>query len=38
MVSLNLFERLKYGLLETATKIYTGCELIVAGGGITKNG
>ena len=35
---LNLFERLKYGVLESEAKIYTGCELIVAGGGIAKNG
>gem|GEM_PF-3496347 len=38
MAPLNLFERLKCGLLETEAKIYTGCELIVAGGGIAKNG
>ena len=38
MAPLNLLERLKCGLLEAEAKIYTGCELIVAGGGIAKNG
>ena len=38
LAPLNLVERLQFVHLESESKIYTGCELIVAGGGIAENG